>query len=580
LPRAISSAIRPAPQTCDAASARFVRPIHPRAGRRFPGRLTIFHPRPAAAGRRRSPPLDCFAAIAAACHDCGLVPRFAALILAPFLAPLLACACAAAPPPPPAPAAPAASPSASPGPMRASDLGAWIDAYASAFGKQWGEGYAFSGYVAVVEDGKIVFGKAYGKANREKGVAATTSTRFRIASLTKQFTAAAILKLVEQGKLRLDDPVRKHLPETPALWEKVTIHHLLTHTSGVSTYTMDAELMKDRDKRHTPAEVIARLRDRPLDFEPGARFQYSNSGYLLLGMVIQRVSGTPYEAYLQEHVLGPAGMTHTSTVDAPDAPDAAVGYTVDEDDAMKPAQSIDMSLPFAAGALRSTVDDLVAWDRALSGSAVLREESKERMFTVEKESYAYGVNRSQIEGHDVLSHSGNIDGFTAYFARALDRPLAVIALSNNDHFEAHSVGRAALKMALAGKRESPPEERAVVPFDAGFAARVAGEYRLTETSRKALEAKIPKEIIDSAMGMTISIERDRLFMKPSGQQRVRVFRGSDGALFTKQDPLELALEPAGDTGAAVTGVTLKQGGLAGRYERAPRDAAAPAGGGP
>lgn len=488
------------------------------------------------------------------------MPRLEVLLLAPLLS---CCACSA--PPSPLPPAATAAPSAAPS---AAQLGGWIDDYTRAFGKQWGEGYAFSGYVAVVEDGEIVFGKAYGKANRETGAVATGATRFRIASLTKQFTAAAILKLVEQGKLKLDDPVKKHLAEAPKIWDAVTIHHLLTHTSGISTYTMDAELMKDRDKVHTPAEVLARVVDRPLDFEPGSRFSYSNTGYLLLGMIIGRASGVSYEAYLQQQVLGPAGMRHTSTVDAPTAPDAAVGYTVDEDDVVAPAPSIDLSLPFAAGALRSTAADLAAWDRALAGTAVLGEASKQRMFKVDKGDYAYGVNRTPFEGHDVLSHSGNIDGFTAYFARALDRRLAVIALSNNDRFDANRVGGAVLRMALTGKRVPPPSERAVVPFDAAFTGLVAGEYRLTEASRKQLEESIAKEIVDSAIGMTISVDRDRLFMKPSGQQRVRVFRGADGVLFTKQDPLELVLEPAGGA-APVKAITLKQGGFAGRYERAP-----------
>jgi len=492
------------------------------------------------------------------------MPRLAAVLIAP----LLASACVSPPPPAPAPVPSAMSASAAG--VSASELGAWVDAYALGFGKQWGEGYQFTGYLAIVENGNIVFGKAYGKANRETGAVATRATRFRIASLTKQLTAAAILKLAEQGKLDPGDPIKKHLGEAPKRWDGITIHHLLTHTSGISTYTLDAELMKDRDKPHTPAEVIARVIDRPLDFDPGAKFSYSNTGYVLLGMIIARVSGSSYEAYLQENVLRPAGMLHTSTVDAPDAPDAAVGYTVDEDDTVRPAQPIDMSLPFAAGGLRSTVDDLAAWDRALAGSSVLGEASRQRMFTVEKGTYAYGVNRSRFEGHDVLSHSGNIDGFTAYLARALDRRVAVIALSNNDRFDANRVGGAALRMALTGKRLAPPGEPAAVPFDAAFTARITGEYRLTEASRKALEEKIPKEIVDSAIGMTISVERDRLFMKPSGQQRVRVFRGPDGVLFTKQDPLELVPEPAGDSPAQVTALTLKQGGFAGRYERAPR----------
>lgn len=455
-----------------------------------------------------------------------------------------------------------------PAASRDARLGAWIEAYVSAFGKSWGEGYAFSGCLAVLRDGEIVFGKAYGKADRGTGAVADRDTRFRIGSLTKQLTAAAVLTLAEQGKIALDDPIVKHLRESPAAWSKITIHHLLTHTSGIPSYTSNAQFMKERDKPKKQAQLLAELYTRPLDFEPpGSRFVYSNSGYYLLGVLIEKVGGATYEAYLKEHVLGPAGMLRTS-VEAPSGePNSAVGYTVDETDSVVPAHAADMSIPFAAGALRSTVNDLAAWDRALSGARVLGQASIQRMFTVEKGDYGYGFFRSRFAGHDVASHTGRIDVFTAYYARALDTRVSVIALSNNDMFEARQVASAALEMALTGERKEPPSERAVVPVDPAFAARVSGEYRLSEESRAALAAKVPKEIIDSAVGMTISQEGDRLFMKPSGQQRVRVFLGTDGVLFTKQDPLELSLSPQGDTASPVRSITLSQGGTSGRYDR-------------
>lgn len=493
------------------------------------------------------------------CHPAAPVRRLVPLLLASFVA----CTAPPAAPPPPVASAPSA-PAAAPG----TQLGVWVDAYVAGFGKRWGEGYAFSGYLAVAHDGEVVFEKAYGKADREKGVVATPATRFRIGSLTKQFTAAAILTLAEQGKLRLDDPIRAHLPDAPPAWDRITIHHLLTHTSGIASYTADVELMEERDRPHTRAQVMAHFRDKPLELEPGAGFAYSNSGYFLLGVIVERVSGTSYEAYLREHVLAPAGMTRTSTVDAPGAPDAAVGYTIAEDDAIERAKVPDMSVPFSAGALRSTAADLLAWDRALSGPAVLSEASRRRMFTVEKGTYAYGVNRAPMAGHDVLSHTGGIDGFTSYFARALDDRWAVVALSNNDGFEAAKVGAPALEMALRGRALPPPEERAAVPFDDAFTGRITGEYRLTEESKRRLAEKVPKAIIDSAVGMTISAERGLVFMKPSGQPRVRLFRGDDGVLFTKHDPLELLLEPA-VAPAPVAAVTLRQSGIEGRYERAP-----------
>ncbi len=486
----------------------------------------------------------------------------------PLLLPIALLACSPAAPSA-APAASAAAPSAAPAAALDSEIGTWIDAYVSAFGKSWGEAYAFSGYVALVRDGRIVFGKGYGRADRDKAAPPTEDTLFRIGSLTKQLTAAAILTLVEQGKIDVADPVSKYVSEAPPSWREVTIHHLLTHTSGIPSYTANAAFMEARDKPHTQAQVLAKLRDRPLSFEPpGSRFEYSNSGYFLLGVVIQRVSGASYEAYLRERVLRPAGMLHTDIEDAPGGPGAALGYTVDDDDSVVPAHAADMSIPFAAGALRSSAADLAAWDRALAGTSVLRDASRERMFTVFKGDYAYGLNRHRFAGHDVLSHTGAIDGFTSYMARALDERTAVIALSNNDGFEAKQVGGVAFEMALRRERVPPPVERAVLPATPALVSRVVGEYRLTEASREALSGKVPKEIIDSAMGMTLSADGDRLFMKPSGQQRVRVFLGEGGVLFTKKDPLDLLLEPA--SAAPVAAITLTQGGLSGRYERAPR----------
>lgn len=453
-------------------------------------------------------------------------------------------------------------------PSETADLAKWIEAYVAAFGQSWGEGYAFSGYLAVLRDGDVVFGKGYGKADRGSGVVADRSTRFRIGSITKQLTAAAVLWLVERGKIGLDDPISKLVPEAPASWSKIAVHHLLSHTSGIPEYA-SAELLRERDKPRTRAQMLAAMRERPLDFEPpGSRFAYSNSNYYLLGVLIERASGTSYDAFLRERVLAPAGMTRTSTESAPNEAGAAIGYTLDDLDRVVPAHPADMSIPFAAGALRSTVDDLAAWDRALAGAGVLSARSIERMFTAVRGDYAYGWNRSRFAGHDVASHTGRIDGFTAYIARALDARVTVVALSNNDMFEARQVGGAALEMALTGKRTPPPVERPVLPIDEAFAARVIGEYRLTEASRAALAAKVPKEIIDSAMGMTISREEDRLFMKPSGQQRVRVFRGGADLLFTKRDPLDLVLAPAA-AGSRVEAITLTQAGVSGTYERAP-----------
>lgn len=169
----------------------------------------------------------------------------------------------------------------------------------------------FMGTVLVVKDDQVVLDKAYGSANLEWNIPNTVDTKFRLGSLTKQFTAASILLLEERGKLKLDDPVKKYLPEAPADWDKVTIYNLLTHTSGIANMTEFDNFKEVMRKTWTPAELIADFRDKPLDFQPGEKFHYSNSGYVVLGAVIEKVAGIPYAQFLQDNILTPLGLKDT-----------------------------------------------------------------------------------------------------------------------------------------------------------------------------------------------------------------------------------------------------------------------------
>lgn len=502
--------------------------------------------------------------------------RLARLVLPAWL---LLGACAEAPPPvanvapprssaaalPAVTAAPAPLPPSAPPPYgNAEQLGRWVDAYTSAFGSRWGDSASLQGYLAVAEDGKMIFHKAYGKANREKGLVADDDTRFRVGSITKQFTAAAILTLAKKGLLKVEDPIRKYLPDYPAATgDRITLHHLLTHTSGIPSYTNDEALMKRRAQPMSRQDLIATFANKPLDFEPGAKYAYSNSGYFLLGVIIEKVSGKSYEDYLQEAILRPAGMTRTSTVDAPDAPDTAAGYQVNALDELAPAPAIDMSIPFAAGALRSTARDLVAWDSALRGEAILDAASKARMYTPEKDGYAYGWDISKSEGKQVIAHGGGIDGFSSYIARVPEAKLVVIALSNNEDFSAGALAKATLQMALSGKPVEPKAERAFVPLDAAAIKVALGDYALTEASRKELDAKLSASVVQSVLGIAVTTEAGRLFFKPVGQTRIQIFRSEEGVLFTKKGGIEITL----DAGSPAPAFTLKQNGLQMRYER-------------
>ena len=163
----------------------------------------------------------------------------------------------------------------------------------------------------VAKDGKVLFAKGYGLANAEHEVPNTLETKFRLGSITKQFTATAVLILQDQGKLKVQDPVGKYLSESPKAWEKVTIHHLLTHTSGIPSYTDDPSYEKSMTQPETVSSMIARFKDKTLEFEPGSKFHYDNSGYFLLGAIVEKVSGKSYETFLKEAIFEPIGMTNT-----------------------------------------------------------------------------------------------------------------------------------------------------------------------------------------------------------------------------------------------------------------------------
>ena len=224
----------------------------------------------------------------------------------------------------------------------------------------------FSGSVLVARDGKPIFRKSYGFADREWDIPNTPGTKFRLGSITKQFTATCIMQLVEAGKINVDDPISKYYADSPAAWSKVTIHHLLTHTSGMPSYTelpgfFQKQAMSDR----TPEEIIKLTQDQPLQFEPGSKFRYDNTGYIILGYVIEKVSGEKYADYLQKHIFDPLGMHDTGYDMAKDIiPHRASGYLY-ADGKWINSPYLAMSLPYAAGSLYSTVDDLLIWDQAL-----------------------------------------------------------------------------------------------------------------------------------------------------------------------------------------------------------------------
>lgn len=343
----------------------------------------------------------------------------------------------------------------------------------------------FSGIVLVAKGDQILLRKGYGLADRSLDVPFTPETKVRIASLTKQFTAAAILKLVEEGKLSPDDPVCRHIRPCPDAWAGVTLHHLLTHTSGVSELMTRSTWANVSRWPATPKELTAQSAALPLLFEPGTRFRYSNAGYNLLGDVVERVSGRPYVDYLRETFFEPLGMADTGYAD-----DASVihglaqGYEFDKGRVVHPHWR-DGSLIFAAGGLYSTADDLLTWTRALHGGRVLKPESLERMFgrtgAIEEASrrklrgvdllYAYGLSRGplglQVDpgfADEQVFHTGSWYGFRLLLTHAPGQDATSVVLSNRID-QRDAVRLVSQKGMAAALGRTDPQRLAAIPPD-------------------------------------------------------------------------------------------------------------------
>ena len=306
----------------------------------------------------------------------------------------------------------------------------------------------FMGSVLVARDGKVILSKGYGFANLEWDVPNSPSTKFRLGSISKQFTAACILLLEERGKLSVNDPVKKHLPDAPAAWDQVTIHHVLSHTAGIPSFTSFPEYRTRKMHPATLEQSYLTYRDKPLEFAPGEKWSYSNSGYLLLSYLVEKISGSKYEEFLRENVLKPAGMNDSGyDLNALIIKHRAAGYTP-FGTLIRNADYIDMTIPSGAGALYSTTEDLLRWEQALFGGRVISEASLKKMTTPVRNDYAYGLIVKNLDGHRVIAHGGGIEGFNTSLSYFPDDRLVLVVLANVNGKAPEEIGSAVRKLAL------------------------------------------------------------------------------------------------------------------------------------
>ena len=311
-------------------------------------------------------------------------------------------------------------------------LDEWVGAYTDAAGPGLS--------VLVLRDGERLLRKGYGLASIEHGVAATPETVYRIGSITKQFTGAAIMLLAQQGELNIDDDITRFLPDYPVHGHEITVRHLLNHTSGIKSYTGVPGWFEDKIQQDlTTTELVDAFKSYPMDFAPGERYQYNNSAYVLLGAIIERVSGVSYAEFIERNISESLGLANTRYEDRTPLSNKATGYTSEQGKTLR-ARYLSVTQPHAAGMLVSTVDELAIWTIALANGQVISQDSYTQMIEPTRLNdgseypYGFGLGISDVRGRVAIAHSGGIHGGQSYGLHIPEENLVVVLLTNNDAF--------------------------------------------------------------------------------------------------------------------------------------------------
>ena len=402
------------------------------------------------------------------------------------------------------------------------------------------DGKKFMGAVLVAEDQTILLDKGYGSANLEWNIPDSSSTRFRLGSLTKQFTAAGILLLEERGKLKTDDPVKKYMPDAPTAWDKITIYNLLTHTSGIPSFTSFPDYRSTEATPTTPEKLVARFRDKPLEFQPGEKWEYSNSGYVLLGYLIEKITGQSYKDFIQKNIFKPLSMNDSGyDSNTTIIPHRASGYTPGPNGPTN-AGYIDMTIPLSAGALYSTTEDLLRWEQGLFGGKLLSAASLKKMTTPFKNDYACGLIVRNRNGRTIIEHAGGIEGFNTHLSYYPEDKL-VVAVLGNLNGSAPTELAAKLASSVHGETVVLPSERKAIAAPKEVLARYVGTYQLTP-----------------AFSIAVTLEGDQLMAQATNQPKFPLFPESETRFFLKV--VDAQVEFSKDDKGEFAYLTLHQGG--------------------
>ncbi|MCX7747889.1 MAG: serine hydrolase [Clostridia bacterium] len=367
----------------------------------------------------------------------------------------------------------------------------------------------FSGTVLIAKNGKVLFEKGYGLADSSQKIKITPKTTFAIGSVTKQFTAMAIMQLEEKGLLRVDDKLSKYFPDFPR-GDDITIHHLLTHTSGIYNFTDLEDTVSEKLESISIDDIIDVLKTLKLEFEPGEKWDYSNSGYLLLGYIVEKVSGISFGEYLEQNIFDPLQMNDTGVCYIGDEKmyqsTGHVGFKeltpVDDEFLLKIAHG--------AGNMYSTIEDLYRWDRALYTEKLVKKETLEKIFAPHAKTpalgadYGYGWLVAEKDGVKVVTHTGGTIGFASEILRNLSKDITVIALSNNAQTDYGSINTA-IDGILSGKKVDLPKEIKIIQVDPKLYDSYTGEFELVK-----------------GFTLTITKEKDKLFLQATGQPKLEL----------------------------------------------------------
>ncbi len=382
----------------------------------------------------------------------------------------------------------------------------------------------------VFKEGKVLYRKAFGMANLELKVPMKPENVFEIGSITKQFTSVSILMLIEQGKLSLDDEITKFIPDYPTNGKKIAVHHLLNHTSGVKSYTDMESFMALARQDMSPIEIIDHFKNEEMEFDPGEKWKYNNSGYIILGHIIEEVSGKPYAEFVSENIFKPLGMKSSYYGSMTQLiPNRATGYSPVES-GWRNADYLSLTLPYAAGSLMSSVDDMLLWHKAVHNNKLIKPESRALAFTNttlnngDPTNYGYGWSVSEVNGTPSIEHGGGIFGYTTSGIYVPEENLYVIVLTNRD---GSSPADVSVKMA---------------------AHALGKPYAETDIKISLTEAQLKKWVgnyaFDEDVLRSITFEDGKLFSQREGSDKLPIFPLSenrfifDGGLTTYEFGIE------------------------------------------